>query len=196
MTARTDDIESPIAPQPLLRRLPELPRRLVLAAFIVALVMVPIGLFLSVIGIALLNAFGGAANDTSMVVVITAYVVTDFWGGGFLQALTKARSSQVTFAWGIARGVLLVLIALAVTRYALLLPVQFLLALPAAWAGARASRKQAQLRAQVRLQRAAHDRERAAAHAVENARIEATIEADRVVSARADRPGAARVDRP
>lgn len=185
---RTPDPESPTAPQPHARRLPELPRRLVLAAFLVALVMLPIGLFLSVIGIALLNAFGGAANDTSMVVVIAAYLVTDFWGGGFLQALTKARSSQVTFAWGIARGVLLVLIALVVTKYALLLPVQFLLALPAAWAGSRASRKQAQLKAQVAVERARHDRERAAAHAAENARIEAAIEADRVVAARADRP--------
>jgi hypothetical protein len=151
------DIDSNTAPQPVrTRRLPELPRRLVLAAFLVAFAMLPVGLIVSAIGIWVLSASGGAARDTSLVIAVAGFLVTDFWGGGILAALTKARSAQVTFAWGIARVVYLVLIALVATRFALLVPVQLLLALPAAWAGARASRKQAQLREHVERQKAQH----------------------------------------
>ncbi|MCW2949259.1 MAG: hypothetical protein JWN41_272 [Thermoleophilia bacterium] len=135
------------------RRIPELPRRLVLAAFLVAFVMIPVGLFLSAVGIWVLDASGGAARDTSLVVAVAAFVVTDFWGGGILAALTRARAAQVTIVWGVARCAYLLVIALVATHLALLLPIQLVLALPAAWVGARASRKQAHLRAHVQRQK-------------------------------------------
>ena len=134
-------------------RLPRLHRKLVLAAFLIAFVMLPVGLFLSAVGIWLLQASGGAARDTSLVIAVAGFLVTDFWGGGIVAALTRARSAQVATAWGIARLVYLALIAIVATKLALLLPIQLVLAVPAAWAGARASRKQAQLRRQVEQQK-------------------------------------------
>lgn len=130
----------------------QLPSRLLLAAAIVALLMVPVGIFLAALGVFVLEVSGGAARDTSLVVAVAGFLVADFWGGGIVTALTRARALQVAVAWGIARAVLLVCIALVAHRMAPLLPVQLVLAVPAAWAGARVARKQAALRRQIRAE--------------------------------------------
>lgn len=138
-----------------LRELLRLHPRLLGAAALVAVLMFPVGLVLAAIGIAVLELSGGAARDTSIVVAIAAYVVADFWGGGAVAALTRARAPQVAVAWGVARFGVLVLVVLAAPRLAAVLPVQLLLAVPAAWAGARVARKQAALRRQIRAEQAA-----------------------------------------
>ncbi|MCW2926622.1 MAG: hypothetical protein JWM86_590 [Thermoleophilia bacterium] len=127
--------------------------RLLLASLLVATLMVPVGFFLAVVGVAVLKVSGGAANDTSVVVGIAGFVVADFWGGGAVTALTGARAPQVAVAWGLARLVVLVLIALVATKLFAVLPVQLVLAVPAAWAGSRVARKQAALRRQIRAER-------------------------------------------
>lgn len=127
--------------------------RLLLGACIAAVVMFPVGLFLAAVGVAVLELSGGAARDTSIVVAIAGYVVADFWGGGIVAAITKARAPQVAAAWGAGRLLVLVLVALLAPGVAALLPVQLVLAVPAAWAGARVARKQAALRRQIRAER-------------------------------------------
>jgi hypothetical protein len=136
-----------------LRELLQLHPRLLLAAMIIAVLMLPVGLILAAIGIGVLKVSGGAAHDTSIVVGIAGFVVADFWGGGAVAAITRARAPQVGVAWGLARLVVLGLLALAASGMAKFLPVQLVLAVPAAWAGARAARKQASLRRQIRAER-------------------------------------------
>lgn len=123
--------------------------RLVLAAFLVALGMLPVGIVLAGAGVLVLDVAGGAADDTSLVVAVAGFLVADFWGGGLVAALTRARAPQVAIAWGAARLVVLLLVALVVERMSTVVPVQLVLAVPAAFAGARVSRKQAALRRQV-----------------------------------------------
>jgi hypothetical protein len=122
--------------------------RLVLAAFLVALLMLPVGIALSAAGVGVLKLSGGAARDTSIVVAIAGFLVTDFWGGGIVAAMTKVTAIRVALAWAITRLVVLVVVALVANRMAPFIPVQLAFAVPAAWAGARASRKQAALRRQ------------------------------------------------
>jgi hypothetical protein len=138
-----------------LRELLRLHPRLLLAAGIVAVLMVPVGLVLAALGVWVLDVSGGAATDTSLVVGIAGYLVSDFWGGGIVASLTKARAPQVAVAWGLARLVVLVAFAVVASELAPTLPVQLALAVPAAWAGARVARKQAALRRQVELERQA-----------------------------------------
>ncbi|MCW2956126.1 MAG: hypothetical protein JWO69_995 [Thermoleophilia bacterium] len=139
-------------------QLPHLPARLLLAALLVSLLMVPVGLMLAALGVWVLEFSGGAADDTSIVVAIAGYLVADFWGGGLVAALTKARAFPIALAWGIARIVGLVAIALVSTKMAPFIPVQLALAVPVAWAGARTSRKQAALRRHMMAEAAARDR--------------------------------------
>lgn len=120
--------------------------RLLLAAALVTVVMVPVTLLVASIGIAVLQLSGGAARDTSLVIFVAAAVVADFWGGGIVAALTRAPAPRVAAAWTCARLVVLVLVALMARPLLPLVPVQLLLAVPAAWAGARTVRKQASLR--------------------------------------------------
>lgn len=136
-----------------LRSLLQLHPRLLLAAGIVSLLMVPVGIFLAALGVWVLDVSGGAARDTSIVVGIAGYVVSDFWGGGIVATLTRVRAPQVAVAWGLVRLVLLVLVAVAAPSLAPMLPVQLMLAVPAAWAGARVARKQASLRRQIEAER-------------------------------------------
>ena len=147
-----DDAE--LRPAVDLRELLRLHPRLLLAAALVAVLMFPVGLFLAAVGVFVLELSGGAARDTSIVVAVAGYVVADFWGGGIVAALTRARAPQVAAAWGVARLGVLVLVALAAPKLLALVPIQLLLAVPAAWAGARVARKQAALRRQIRAEQA------------------------------------------
>ena len=128
--------------------------RAVLAALLIAIVMLVVGLFLAAIGVKVLDLSGGAARDTSLVVAVAAFVVSDFWGGGLVTLLTRARTPQVTLVWTIARGIVLLLVALVATRMLPLVPIQLALAAPAAWAGSRVAHKQLQLRHAIRSDRA------------------------------------------
>lgn len=149
----TEQAETLDVPEPLdLRTLLRLHPRLLLAAMIVATLLVPVGIFVAALGIWVLDFSGGAARDTSVVVGIAGYLVSDFWGGGIVASLTKVRAPQVAIAWGIARLVVLLVIALVAPSLLAVLPVQLVLAIPAAWAGARVARKQAALRRQIRAE--------------------------------------------
>ena len=150
--------------RPPLRELVRLHPRLLLAACIVSVLMVPVGVFLAALGVWVLEVSGGAARDTGIVVGIAGFAVADFWGGGLVAALTRARAVQVAVAWGIARLLVLVLIALVAPRLAAVLPIQLALAVPAAWAGARVARKQAALRRQIQLEREAAAEQEPASH--------------------------------
>jgi len=151
--AHDDETLAPAAGRFDLRELLRLHPRLVLAALLVSVVMVPVGVFLAALGVWVLEVSGGAAKDTGVVVGIAGFVVADFWGGGLVAALTRARAPQVAMAWGIARLLVLLLAALVVTRLFAVLPIQLALSVPAAWAGARVARKQAALKRQIELQR-------------------------------------------
>jgi len=149
-----DQIDDDAAERFDLRELLRLHPRLLLAAGIVAILMLPVGVFLAALGVWVLDISGGAARDTSIVVGMAGVLVSEFWGGGIVATLTRARAPQVAVAWGIVRLVLLVLVALVVPRLMPVVPIQLALAIPAAWAGARVARKQASLRRQI-----AHERE-------------------------------------
>lgn len=123
--------------------------RLLLASALVALVMVPVGIFVAALGVWILEVSGGAARDTSIVVAIAGYLVSDFWGGGLVSTLTRARAPQVAVAWALARLLGLAVFVAVAPSLAPLAPVQLLLAVPAAYAGARVARKQASLRRQI-----------------------------------------------
>jgi hypothetical protein len=146
------DDDADLRPAIDVRELLHLHPRLLLAAGIVAIVMFPVGLFLAALAIGVLKVSGGAATDTSVVVAIAGYVVADFWGGGAVAALTRARAPQVAAAWALARLVILVLVVLVAPKLLPVAPIQLLLAIPAAYAGARVARKQAALRRQIRAE--------------------------------------------
>lgn len=131
--------------------------RVVLASFLVGILMLIVGLFLAALGVKVLDLSGGAAKDTSLVVAVAAFAVADFWGGGLVTALTRAKISQVTLGWAIARGVILVLIAIVVQRMLPLVPLQLALAVVAAWAGSRMSHKQLSMRREIAAERQAAD---------------------------------------
>jgi hypothetical protein len=152
-----DELEddADLAPAVDLRELLRLHPRLLLAAAIVAIFMFPVGLFLAALAIGVLELSGGAARDTSVVVAVAGYVVADFWGGGAVAALTRARAPQVATAWGVARAGVLLLVVLVAPKLLAVAPIQLVLAVPAAWAGARVARKQAALRRQIRAERQA-----------------------------------------
>jgi hypothetical protein len=149
-----DEIDEQLEPIDL-RALFRLHPRLLLAAMIVAVLMVPVGIFLAALGVWVLDISGGAARDTSIVVGLAGYLVSDFWGGGIVASLTRVRAPQVAVAWGLARLVVLALFALVAPSLLPVLPVQLALAIPAAWAGARVARKQAALRRQIRAEQEA-----------------------------------------
>jgi hypothetical protein len=132
--------------------------KVVLASLLMSLVMLPVGFLLAAVGVAVLEWSGGAAADTSLVISVAGFAVADFWGGGIVAALTKARAIQVGAAWVVARSVLLVtLMLLANGDAALVVPLQIAIAFPAAWAGARVIRKQASLRREIEAARAADE---------------------------------------
>ncbi|MCW2923669.1 MAG: hypothetical protein JWM98_1073 [Thermoleophilia bacterium] len=137
------------------RDLVRLHPRLLLASLLVSLVMVPVGIFVAAIGVWVLEFSGGAAHDTSVVVAIAGYLVSDFWGGGIVTTLTRARPPQVAASWTLARLLVLGLFVLVAPTLAPVLPVQLLLAVPVAYAGARVARKQASLRRQIRAEQEA-----------------------------------------
>jgi hypothetical protein len=138
-----------------LRELFRLHPRLLLAAGLVALFMLPVGGFLAALGVKVLDLSGGAAKDTSIVVGMAGVLVTEFWGGGLVATLTKVRAAQVAVAWGIVRLALLLLVALVAPGLWPVVPIQLALAIPAAYAGARVARKQAALRRQIEHERGA-----------------------------------------
>jgi hypothetical protein len=139
--------------------------KLILASFLVAAVMLPAGLLLAGIGIAVLKLAGGAAHDTGMVVLVAAYGVTDVWGGGIVRTLTRLDERSVAIAWVIARLVLLGLLAVPMHGILDLVPVQLALAAVASWTGARVARTQSNLRRAeaARADHAERRRERSAA---------------------------------
>jgi hypothetical protein len=108
--------------------------------------MVPVSVVLAAIGIFVLDLAGGAATDTSLVVTITAVLVTDFWAGGIIRALTRIPARDIAVVWGIARAIILVLAALLIHRLAIIAPLQLVLAVPVAYVGAIAAARQAQLK--------------------------------------------------
>lgn len=149
-----DDDQGESAPLDL-RELFRLHPRLLLAAGLVALFMLPVGGFLAALGVKVLDLSGGAATDTSIVVGMAGVLVTEFWGGGLVATLTKVRAVQVAVAWGVVRLALLLLLALVVPALWPVVPIQLVLAVPAAYAGARVARKQAALRRQIEHERGA-----------------------------------------
>jgi hypothetical protein len=124
-----------------------MPLRVPAVALLAAAAMLPVGLFLSGAGVLVLQVSGGAATDTSLVVMVAAFCVTDFWGGSLLHALTKRSSREVAVVWLCARAVVLLVVVLAAHGFAVAAPVAFVLAAPAAWLGAQVGAKQAALRA-------------------------------------------------
>lgn len=129
--------------------------KLLTASALVAVVMVPVQLFLSAVAVLVLKMAGGAATDTSLVVTVAAIAVTDFWGGGVVYTLTRTNPRSIVMAWGIARLPILIVIGLLSRNLALLAPVIFSIGMLAAWGGVRMAAKQSAL-----AQRAAHERTR------------------------------------
>ncbi len=138
-----------------LRELFRLHPRLLLAALLVGVVMLPLGALLARLGVWVLDISGGAASDTSVVVGMAGVAVTDFWGGGLVTTLTRVRAAQVAVAWGIIRLALLVVLFTSIVDDPIaVLPIQLVVAVFAAYAGARVARKQAALRRQIERERA------------------------------------------
>ena len=138
-----------------LRELFRLHPRLLLAALLVGVVMLPLGALLARLGVWVLDISGGAASDTSVVVGMAGVAVTDFWGGGLVTTLTRVRAAQVAVAWGIIRLALLVVLFTSIVDDPIaVLPIQLVVAVFAADAGARVARKQAALRRQIERERA------------------------------------------
>lgn len=129
-------------------------RRMVMLSGLVAIAMLAVGLMVAAFGVLVLKLAGGAAGDTSRVVLVAAYAVTDFWGGGIIGALVRRSSRDVAVAWLIARVVLLTVLSVVIGGFIGVAVVQAVLAAPAAWLGATMGYQQAQLR----------DRERVRAH--------------------------------
>lgn len=151
-----DLLDGELEPRLDLRELFRLHPRLLLAALLVGIVMLPLAALLDRLGVWVLDISGGAAADTSVVVGMAGVAVTDFWGGGLVTTLTRVRAAQVAVAWGIVRLVLLaVLFATVLDDPLVVLPIQLVLAVFAAYAGARVARKQAALRRQIERERAA-----------------------------------------
>lgn len=146
------DDELELAPAFDLRDLARVHPRLLLAAALVSLLMLPVGAILAQVGVWVLEISGGAADDTSAVVGIAGYAVADFWGGGIVTSLTRARALQVAVAWAIVRLGVLLVVAL-VAGFSPLLAVQLVVAVPVAYVGARVARKQAALRRQIERER-------------------------------------------
>ena len=125
--------------------------RLPLMSALICLALLPVALFLAGLGVVALQISGGAARDTSLVVVVAAVGVTDFWGGSIVWAANRLRDARdITIAWVVARGVLLVLVALVADGFWPLVPVMLALAAPAAWLGVRVGTKQHALRTRER----------------------------------------------
>jgi hypothetical protein len=133
---RTVTVERPVWQHP----------RVIACAALVAVAMVPVSVVLAALGIFVLELAGGAATDTSLVVTITAVLVTDFWAGGIIRALTRIPARDIAIIWGIARAIVLILAALLIHRLALVAPLQLLLAVPVAYVGAIAAARQSQLK--------------------------------------------------
>ncbi len=120
--------------------------KLLMASAICAMVMIPTGMILTSLGVFVLKVSGGAATDTSLVILTAGFAVSDFWGGGIVKHLTRAADRDVAIAWLIARSVILVLFALVFSNLLILVPIQLVVALGAAYAGARVAAAQRMLR--------------------------------------------------
>lgn len=123
------------------------PRTLV-KAFFIGVLMLIVGSFFAALAVKLLDLSGGAAHDTSLVVAIAAFAISDFWGAGILTMLTKLGSQQIVISWLLIRLLLLLFIGLIAKDMLIFLPVQILLAGVAAWVGARVGQKQVELRSE------------------------------------------------
>ncbi len=142
--------------------------KLLMASALVAVVMVPVQLFLSAVAVLVLKMAGGAATDTSLVVTIAAIAVTDFWGGGIVYTLTRTDQRSIVAAWAIARLPILIFAGMLSHNLALLAPVIYALGVLAAWGGVRMAIKQSTLArraAQERERRDARERRRASTEA-------------------------------
>lgn len=144
MTPIMDDATSTLTPR---TRSISLHPKVLLAAVLAAVAMVPVAVFLAAVGVLILQVAGGAATDTSTVVMVVAIAVTDFWGGGIVSALTRARRADVAVSWALARIPILIIAALISTRFAVLAPLLLVIAGGAAWIGARMAMVQARIRA-------------------------------------------------
>ena len=121
-------------------------RRLLACAALVSAAMLFVGVLLAAVGILLLEMSGGAARDTSLVILVVAYAITDFWGASVVAVLTRGRIQDVTAAWTIVRTVTLVGFAVIAPQMYAIAAVMIVLAPAAAWAGARIGRAQAIMR--------------------------------------------------
>jgi hypothetical protein len=137
-------------------------------AFAYVLAMLPIGLFITGLGLLVLKLAGGAAADTATVVMVLAFAATDLWGGWILEAATRLPADRIVPPWMAARVVVWLALLLLFGSLIWVLPVMFVLAVPAVYGGARASAAQARLaraesRAAVRRRHSPHSMRRTAA---------------------------------
>jgi hypothetical protein len=128
------------------------PVRVLMAAGLVMVAMLLAGIALAGLGLGVLSLSGGAATDTGLVILLGAFAVTDFWGGGLVRTLTAADTRTVAVAWGVARMIAIVIGALLSTRMLMVAPVQLVIAVAAAAAGAHVAALQARLTAEDRAQ--------------------------------------------
>lgn len=123
-----------------------------LLCMITAVLMVFVALLLAAVGIGLLKLTGGAAPDTSMVILVVASAISDFWGAGIVIMVTRARTIDVTASWAVVRTMLLLGLVVLVSPTAVgAAVVMVALVVPAAWLGAHVGQKQAALRERERM---------------------------------------------
>jgi hypothetical protein len=120
--------------------------RLVAASAVAALVMIPVTVLLTGLGILALKVSGGADADTSRVVLVAAAAVSDFWAGGLLFAFTREPRREIAVTWGAVRAVLLLAGMALLPKIVVVAPIMLVLAVPAAMVGVRVSAVQARLK--------------------------------------------------
>lgn len=117
----------------------------IVLALATAVALLPVGVVIWAVGLLVLHVAGGAAHDTSMVLFVVAMLVTDFWGGGIMHVASKLPAQRVVPPWVIARSVVLVILAVLIHALVWIVPIMIVLAIPAAYAGARTSTAQARM---------------------------------------------------
>lgn len=113
---------------------------------LISLALAFVGAFLATLGVFLLDLSGGAARDTSMVIVVAAFAVSDFWGGSLVAVRGDTSVQQVAIGYTVARAGLLVIATIAFPSLLPLTFAQLLLVAPTAGCGAAVGLRQLQLR--------------------------------------------------
>lgn len=102
--------------------------------------MAAVGLLLTSLAVLALELSGGAARDTSLVVMVVAIAVTDFWAGGIMLRITGRGVRPLVAWWIAARSVWFVLLAILMPAFAVLVAIQIPLAAVAFVGGMRFAR--------------------------------------------------------